>query len=209
MGKKKIILFLPSLGILVFVGLYVYAASLYPGGSQADEYSIGFDWINNYWCNLLNEKGINGETNKGRLPAIIANVILCSSLIVFFVQFSNSFVQHQLWKKIIPLSGSISMIFSMLVFTSYHDLMTILSSIFGIFAVVGIIREIYLSELTLYKITGLFCVLLLLFNNYIYYSEHLIVALPLLQKITFAIILSWIVGLNCEYIKLSNEPRNI
>lgn len=200
MNKEIIILVLPSIGILIFTGLYIYAASLYSVGYQANTSSIGFDWINNYWCNLLNEKGINGEFNRGRLPAIIANIILCISLIIFFIQFSKSFVQHKIWKRIIPISGSLSMIFGIFIFTDYHDLMTTLSSVFGIFAVLGIIREIYLSQLTIYKMTGLFCVFLLIFNNYIYYSEQLIELLPLLQKITFAIVLSWIVGLNYEYV---------
>lgn len=201
MNKKKIILFFPSFGIFIFIGLYIYAASLYPGGSQANVDSIGFDWINNYWCNLLNKKGINGAFNLGRFPAIVANIILCISLMIFFIQFSTSFVQHQLWKIMISYCGSVSMIFGIFIFTDYHDLMTTLSSLFGVFAVVGIIREVYLSRLVIYKITGLFCVFLLILNNYIYYSEHLIEILPFLQKITFAIVLSWIIGLNYEYVE--------
>lgn len=55
--KSKWLLFPPT-GILIFFMLYVVAALLYPGGSQADKASTGFSWMNNYWCNLLNEKAM-------------------------------------------------------------------------------------------------------------------------------------------------------
>jgi hypothetical protein len=71
-----------------------------------------------------------------------------------------------------------------------------LSGVFGVFVVFGIIREIYKSKLTIFKVSGLFCILLLVLNNSIYYSEFLIEYLPLIQKITFAFVLSWIIGLN-------------
>ncbi|MGB5430515.1 MAG: hypothetical protein WBM94_12640, partial [Eudoraea sp.] len=63
---KDIATLLPTVGILIFIGLYIYAASLYPGGSQLDSNSLGFDWMNNYWCNLMNENGMNGLENPAR-----------------------------------------------------------------------------------------------------------------------------------------------
>lgn len=93
------------------------------------------------------------------------------------------------------------MTFGVLISTQYHDVMTIISSVFGLIVIIGIIKEIYLSELSFYKISGVLCILLLGVNNYIYYTQHLIRLLPLIQKITFVIILIWIVGLNYELIK--------
>lgn len=62
---------IPFLGIILFSILYYYSSTLYPGGSQADINTIGFDWVNNYWCNLMNEKGMNGELNQARSFAIL------------------------------------------------------------------------------------------------------------------------------------------
>ena len=107
----------------------------------------------------------------------------------------------------ITLFGILSMLCASLIFTDYHDLMTTLSSIFGLVVVIGIIREIYKSDLALFKITGVCCVLLLAVNNYIYYTDHLISALPLIQKITFALILSWIIGLNSAILKNPHPNR--
>lgn len=192
---------IPFLGILIFIGLYIFSSTLYPGGSQIELNAKGFDWINNYWCNLLNEKGMNGQLNPAKPFSILAMFILCISLMIFFIQFAKTFPKSKLWKRIIRVNGILSMLFAILIFTKYHDLMTTISSIFGLFVVIGIIREVYISELTIYKISGILFILLLGVNNYIYYTQQFIKHLPLIQKITFVFVLIWIIGLNYEIIK--------
>lgn len=196
------IAYFPIIGIVGFMGLYFYAATLYPGGSQANANSIGYDWVHNYWCNLLNINATNGLPNPARPVAISAMIILCVSLLFFFIQFANKVVQHKNWQKTILFGGSFSMLFAVFIFTKYHDLIITLSSIFGIFAVLGIIRTLYKSELKFYKITGVFCIILLGLNNFIYYTEIGIIYLPLLQKITLLVVLAWIVGLSLKLQKL-------
>jgi len=199
---KDIATLLPTVGILIFIGLYIYAANLYPGGSQLDSNSLGFDWMNNYWCNLMNENGMNGLENPARPFAILALIILCSSLALFFLQFAKYFMEKGIWKSIIQILGTLSMISSVLIFTKYHDIMTTISSILGVLVVVGIIRAIYKSNLTVFKISGMVCIILLGINNLIYYSGNYIEYLPLIQKITFGMVLIWIVGLN---LKMKNK----
>lgn len=198
MNKYQITNLIPIIGIVTFVLLYIFSSTLYPGGSQANLNSEGFDWVNNYWCNLMNEKGMNGKANPAMPYSILAMIILCLSLMFFFIQFAQIYSNNKIWNLIIKTSGIISMSFAILIFTKYHDLMTTLSSIFGVFVVIGIIREIYKSKLSIYKITGVICILILGINNYIYYTQQFIQVLPLLQKITFAIVLLWIIGLNFE-----------
>jgi len=206
MQKKNtpFIYYLPVIGILLFWSLYFYAASLYPGGSQADSNSVGYDWIHNYWCNLLNVNATNGMPNPARPFAIFAMGILCLSILFFFIQFAKTISNHKIWQKAILYGGGISMFFSLFIFTPYHDLMTTLSSIFGVFAVLGIIIEIYRSDLHFYKISGIFCILLLGMNNFIYYSEIGLFYLPLLQKITMGSVLAWVSGLSWEIIKIKS-----
>ncbi|MGB5243908.1 MAG: hypothetical protein WBN50_09850 [Lutimonas sp.] len=199
---KNIATLLPTVGILIFIGLYIYAANLYPGGSQLDSNSLGFDWMNNYWCNLMNENGMNGLENPARPFAILALIILCSSLALFFLQFAKYFMEKGIWKSIIQILGTLSMISSVLIFSKYHDIMTTISSILGVLVVVGIIRTIYKSNLTVFKISGIVCIILLGINNLIYYSGNYIEYLPLIQKITFGMVLIWIVGLN---LKMNNK----
>jgi hypothetical protein len=197
----NILEFLPSIGILIFVGLYIYSSTLYPGGSQADLNSTGFDWINNYWCNLMNTKGMNGKVNPARPAAISAMVILCLGLTLFFIQFAKKLVTNRFWKITIKVLGTITMIFALFIFTEYHDLMTTLSSITGVMVVIGIILEVYKSKMYSFKWSGIFCIVLLALNNFIYYSHQWIEHLPFIQKITFAVVLLWIMGLNYRLAK--------
>ena len=189
---------MPIVGILIFTGLYVFSSLLYPGGSQVDLDAEGFDWVNNYWCNLTNKKGMNGQLNPARPYAILAMTILCFSLIFFFIQFANAYCKNRKWKSIIKMTGVISMSFALFVFTKYHDVITMLSSFFGLFTVIGIIREVYLSKMVRYKYFGVLCIVLLVINNCIYYSKYFIEVLPLLQKVTFVIVLIWIGALNVK-----------
>ena len=45
--NPTLLAYLPIIGILLFWVLFIYAATLYPGGSQADSNSVGYDWVNN------------------------------------------------------------------------------------------------------------------------------------------------------------------
>lgn len=141
---------------------------------------------------------MNGLENPARPFAIFAMIVLCSSIAFFFLQFAKYFMKNGIWKLIIQISGSLSMISAILIFTKYHDLMTTISSIFGVLVIIGIIRTIYKSELKTFKISGIVCIILLGVNNLIYYSGNFINHLPLLQKVTFVLALSWIVGLNMK-----------
>ena len=144
---------------------------------------------------------MNGQINPARRYAITAMVILCASLALFFVQFAQKFAQNRFWKSTIKIFGILTMALAVLTFTKYHDLMTILSSILGVFVVIGIIWEVFKSNLTLFKIGGIVCLIILGVNNYIYYSGNEIEHLALIQKITFAIVLIWIIGLNYKLSK--------
>lgn len=78
---------------------------------------------------------MNGDINPARAFAIVAMIILCGSVSVFFHQFAEFLTQNDKWKAIIRLNGILSMIFATLMFSDYHDLMTIISSLFGIIAI--------------------------------------------------------------------------
>jgi hypothetical protein len=198
--KPNSVYYLPTMGILIFIGIYIFAASLYPGGSQADIHAEGFSWLHNYWCNLMNEKAVNGLINPARPFAILGMVILCLSLLIFFILFAKNFVFDKKWQHLIQINGIISMLTAILIFTQYHDIMTIISSFFGLIVLIGIIKEIYNSSLHIFKITGLICLILLALNNYIYYTKQGLYILPLLQKCTFAIASMWVIGLNWKMI---------
>lgn len=195
-NPKGILKFLPTIGILLFIGIYIYASKLYPGGSQADLNSVGFDWSNNYWCNLMLENGLNGIKNKARPVAITGIIILCSSMIIFFFQFANHFEKHRIWKMTIKISGALAILSAPFIFSEYHDIMTTVLSISGTVVIIGMIRALHNNQLTFLKVMGIFCILIIALNNFFYFNENLIQYGPLIQKGAFCLILSWTIGLN-------------
>ena len=200
--SKKFLLLTPTFGTVLFIILYIIATLFYPGGSQVDKNSIGFSWLNNYWCNLLNEQAINGQLNSAKPIAMIAMLILCLTLILFWFLFPSYVDVDKKLAIIIKVFGSFAMIIGFLLFTKInHDLITNLASGFGVIAIIGILIGLYKTGWKGLFFFGILNFLLVGLNNYVYYKKGLIVYLPVVQKITFALFLFWIcsIDLNLYY----------
>ena len=105
--------------------LYIVATLFYPGGSQADKNSIGFSWINNYWCNLLNENAINGQYNPAKPIAMTGMFVLCLTLSFFWFFFPRQINLGKFAKLAIQISGTLAMTIAFFLFTNIdHDLVT-------------------------------------------------------------------------------------
>lgn len=193
---KQMPILIPTLGILVFIGLYIYAASLYPGGSQANPDAIGWNWYNNLWCNLMSENAINGLKNPASVIARFAMAVLSSSIAVFYFLCAKFLVKNRIWTIIIKITGVLLMISAIFIFTKYHDIMTTIISICGLIGIAGILRALYLNKMTFFVVFGLLCLLVIGMNNLFYYIERLNEYLPLVQNFDFALIFLWTVGLN-------------
>jgi hypothetical protein len=197
--QKSLWLLTPISGIILFVGLYFVATTLYPGGSQVDSHSIGFSWANNYWCNLLNEKAINGQPNAAMPVAMAGMFVLCLSLASFWIQFPKHFAIGKFWKRTIQMAGTISMFIGFFLFTNLnHDAVTNFASFFGIIATVGTFAGLYKNKWLGLFAFGLLNVLLVGINNYVYYTKGMIIYLPVIQKITFGSFLIWIAVINLK-----------
>ncbi len=204
--KGRLLKFLPTIGILLFTGIYIYASGLYPGGSQADVNSAGFDWRNNHWCNLMQENGLNGIKNKARPIALTGITILCTSMILFFFQFANHFEKSRIWNTTIKFSGALAMLSATFIFTKYHDIMTTILSVFGTIVILGMLRSLHRNQHTFFVAVGVLCMLIVGLNNFFYYNENLTQYSPVVQKIAFLLILSWTIGLNLVIAKNFPKP---
>lgn len=120
---------------------------------------------------------------------------LCSSMAMFFYRFSTK-ISVPTSAKIIKYCGLGSMIFSFLLITPYHDLMTTISSILALVALFYMTISIFKSKLTLLKIVSMGCLAILYLNNYIYYSHQFLQYLPVLQKFSFLIVSGLIISLD-------------
>ena len=179
------------IGSFLFVILYIIAAFLYPGGSGANKTATGYSWINNYWCNLLNEKAINGQTNTARPVAVLAMLVLCLSLSTFWILFPAITQLKKYHRLLIQLAGTVCMLASFLLLTPIdHDLAVNTSCAFGLIAMTGTLIALYQLKWKWLFAVGLFDLLLVALNNYLYHSNEMMY-LPIVQKISFLAFLVW------------------
>ena len=188
---------IPIFGSLLFIVLYVIAAFLYPGGSETDKTSIGFSWTHNYWCNLLHENAINGQPNTAKPFAMTGMLILCLALSTFWLVFPQYVIAGKNLKITIQISGIASMLSSFFLLTNInHDLIVNVASSLGLVATIGTLICLYKVKWFGLFIFGLFNILLVGLNNYLYNTTGMMIYLPSAQKISFLSFLVWICLIN-------------
>jgi len=187
---------LPLLGIAVFVVLYGYATTLYPGGNQSDLHAPGFDWRHNYWCDLLSVWADNGHINPARPVAVLAMVVLGVALAFFWYRLAGHLRGSRYWRVAVRVSGIVSMAATCLLLTPMHDTALVLSGGASLVVLVATLMFLHQNRYAGRLRFGLFCMLLLIANNAIYWTKTGLAWLPLLQKATFIVFLFWIAGIS-------------
>jgi hypothetical protein len=189
--SKSIWILIPLIGNFLFIVLYVIAALLYPGGSGTDKTAVVYSWADNYWCNLLSEKAINGQINTARPVAVTAMFVLCLSLSTFWILFPEKTQLKKYHRLLIQVAGTVCMLTSFLLLTSIdHDLAVNTSSAFGLIAMIGTLIALYQLKWKWFFAIGLFDLLLVALNNYLYHSNEMMY-LPVVQKFSFLSFLVW------------------
>ena len=182
----------PLFGTLLFICLYFFATLFYPGGSQVDKNSKGFSWINNYWCNLLNENAMNEHHNPARPLAMAAMFVLCLSLTIFWYMFPIVVDFKKSSRLIIQISGGLAMTIGMFLFTDLHDTIVNVASLCGLVATAATIIGLHKLKWTKLFGLGILSLTLVVINNILYYGDGLKLFLPIVQKVTFLFFLLWI-----------------
>jgi uncharacterized membrane protein len=172
--------------------LYVVATLYYPGGSHPDNLSTGFSWANNYWCNLVDYKALDGEINPARPIAILAMMILCISLAVFWYFFPQIHDVKNWVQSLTRFSGLAAMLSGMFLGILDHDSVINVASCLGSIGALGLIyitRKVHWQWLYLLGVVNMG---LIIMNRLIYDTEILWKYLPIIQKLTFASVLLWL-----------------
>jgi len=193
---KRLWTLTPTLGICLFVVLYVLAACQYPGGSNANRTAVGFSWQHNYWCDLLGDVGKNGVINPARPIALAAMLVLCGSLAFFWWLLPYLYGQNSRFIRLSQWTGTLSMGVILFIGTTYHDVVMNVAGGLGVVSLLATFVGLYRNRLFYSAAFGLLCILLVGANNYVYYSLQYINYLPVIQKITFALFLMWITLVN-------------
>ena len=187
------------------MSLLLIATWYYPGGSQFDKNSIGYDWKNNYISNLFGKNAVNGANNQSRFWAIGGMIFLSVSFAVFFIEYSKR-IPAKGPAKIIKYVGAGGMLFTALIATPLHDTMIIISSTMFLISIFYITIFVLKSRLHLFKFLCIFCLLVFYATLYLYGSGNF-KFLPVMQKITFAVTIVLILGL--EYFTKKEDFQDI
>lgn len=203
-------MFIPIIGIILFIIFFVIAANYYPGGSNISKTHAGFDWINNYWCDLLSKTAKNGEQNTGRIFGLTGIILLFSSLAVFWYYLPHFFHERKLNTYIIRYTGSLSMLILIFVFTRFHDTVIGIGSTICAIPMAATLNELKKNKLNALFFFGWFCIFLILLNLFMYVTGWSVSFLPLLQKITLLLFLVWIslIVLKCFEINRTRFQNN-
>ncbi|MBS1522254.1 MAG: hypothetical protein JST50_14735 [Bacteroidetes bacterium] len=190
MLKKHLIL----IGIIISLILLYIATLHYPGGSQADKNSIGYDWANNYLSNLFGPKAVNGAENTARTWADFGMLFFCGSVGLFFVDFSTK-IPIKSASNIIRYFGIAAMMAAFLAVTPLHDLAVTISCISALIAIFYATVFILKSKLLWFKLLCIVYLLSLYVGMYSYYTRSFLQLLPILQKTSLGISVIWTLGL--------------
>lgn len=200
MLQKHLILF----GMILSLALLIISTFFYPGGSQSDPNSIGYDWLQNYLSNLFSPQAVNGLENGARPWAVAGMLVLSISFALFFVTFSKK-IEHKGAARIIQICGVSAMGFAFLTVTPLHDQMVRIASTLSLLALFYITVFVLKSKLLLFKILSIVILLLLYTSIYLYYSLTYLEFLPIMQKMAFGMTIAWALGLH--YISTPEDFR--
>ncbi|MEL7533385.1 MAG: hypothetical protein AAFN10_18875 [Bacteroidota bacterium] len=180
-------------GILISLSLLGVATLVYPGGSQYNMDTPGFDWAHNYISNLFSHFAVNRIENKARPWAIAGMFVLSLSIVGFFIRFAQK-VPRSSAAWIIKYAGIASMIAGFLVVSPWHDEMIVVCSSFALLSLFYITVYLLKSKLHWLKLLSLVSLLTTYACAFVYFTSTHLEVLAVLQKITLAVNLIWVLA---------------
>ena len=200
------------IGIVISLLLLFVSTLYYPGGSQYDMNSTGYDWVNNYLSNLFSEKAVNGSQNLSRPWAVGGMFFLSISFALFFIEFSKN-IPDKGASRVIKYFGACAMIFAFLAVTPYHDTMITIADTLALVIIFYITIFTFKSKLYFSETLSVLCMLSGYGCTYIYYTRSYLEVLPIAQKVFLAISILWILWLsyftNREDFQTVKKPNHI
>ena len=104
--------------------LFFVSTLFYPGGSQDNINTVGYDWQHNYISNLFAWTAINGQASNSPIWAAGGMFVLSYSFSLFFIRFSQK-IPVKSASLVIKYFGVAAMFFVFLAVTPYHDTMSV------------------------------------------------------------------------------------
>ena len=151
----------------------------------------GFDWLHNYWCELLAANAKSGQPNAASPIAIGAFIVLDVVLLLCWLQASFLYRRGHVAGKLIILCGILSCISLAFMSSPSHDLVINIAGGFGLVALSLTMAGLKARKFYAGFILGLICIFLFFLNTYIYYTRTWFDSLAVVQKVSFVAFLWW------------------
>lgn len=191
----KLVRHAPTAGLAVAFGLFLAAAFVYPGGTQWQADTVGFDCSRNFVCSLFAEQALNGEHNPARTLAIAALLLTCASLGVLFFAISRSTTSRR-HRSAIEIAGIGTAVYTALVATPMHDLVVSIGLGFGLVAFVSVLHLMWRERRRALVVWGIALVTLKVASAVSYYGDVRYDWLPVLQKLGIAVGVGWLLAVH-------------
>lgn len=185
------------LSILLAFVFYGIASMWYPGGADGDIEAAGFHWHQNYICNLMSEKAVNGEANPLYWLARLGVAILAAGAAWFYYNHSRK-VADRNSAVIIRYAGIGSMAATALVFAA-HDFFNNIAIVLSMLAYFYMVVNLFTERERVLGWIGAIMLVLFYAIVLIYFTSQFLFLLPALQKLVLLGILSWVLGLEYGY----------
>lgn len=191
--ETKYLPYFPIFGLGLYIIVFTFAASLYPGGSINQPNANGYSFYHNLLCDAMDPITQSGIINNARFMAVISHLILSFTMISFFYILPKIFPVKNRNTKLIAYFGIASMIVFIFMYTEYHDLLVTITGVLGTIAMIP-----FFIELRHFKNKGLkqiayLCFSLSIIVFLIFETKIGFYYLPIVQKITFAVDSCWVI----------------
>lgn len=175
--------------MIVYLILFVTAASFYPGGS--DNLPLGengYSFFHNFLCDTNNEFTHSGIRNPGQSIAVLAHLVLSFTMMSFFYVLPGIFSHQNRNTKLIRVFGVLAMaVFTFMYQEDLHDLVVTLTGVFGSMAFVPIFIELIKYKNNSFKALT-YLVYAMSLTLYLGFETKVgIYYMPFLQKFVFII----------------------
>ncbi len=182
----------PQAAVALFVGLYLLAAALYPGGTRAEPDRIGFSVLHNYWCDVLDVVTYGGRPNPAAPVALGATVLLALGLSALWWTVPALYPAARVRAWLVRAAGLASAAVVPLIGTKHHDLVINVAALAGAFAFVVTATAVGRSRGWKVALLGAGALAAATVNYVCWGTGFALDALPLIQKIAFAAFLAWV-----------------
>jgi len=203
--KRSLMYYIPIIGIGAYAILFMYSASMYPGGSRMRPSQVGFDWIHNYWCDLMGKLSFDGQVNASRPTAIAAWICVCTSILLIFWKSVEVFFPQGRLNVLFKITSVLAAAIGLFAFTDFHDLIVALCFPFGTITAIGLTIGLLKSDLSFFKHTIWVCLVLLSLSFFMYFTNTGLHLLGLTQKITLAVVMSWLLAFHIALFAIDNK----